>query len=184
VGIESVEQIQGDVVGPTGDPEALLGQLQYQSSGDVRSWGAGGSLRLRGSALRGYLNLAYAQGELRGEDGSTTELAATSAWLASAGLSYRAGDWTASVSARYAGSQPVDSSFGDHPLFEDGEAGDFAEANLRIGFSSYLVYPVIVNLDVRNLFDTDGSLSASTVYAIPRLPIPGRRLILGAEVRF
>jgi hypothetical protein len=182
--IDSVDQIQGDVVGPSGDPEDLVGLLQYQSGGDVRSSGAGGSLRYRGTLLRAYLNLAYAQGELEGSDGSVTQLPAVSSWLASGGFSYRTGDWTTSVSARYVGSQPVEASFIEHPLYDQGTAGDFVEANMRFIYSTFLVYPVSFRLDVRNLFKSEGYVSASTVYAIPRLPIPGRSLVLGVEVRF
>ena len=77
------------------------------------------------------------------------------------------------------GPEPLDPSRG-----RLGAAGDFLEANLRGSYRTRLVYPVTVHLDVLNLFDRAGTVAASPVYAVPRLPIEGRRVLLGADVRF
>jgi hypothetical protein len=37
---------------------------------------------------------------------------------------------------------------------------------------------------VRNLFDSDGGTAASTIYTPSVIPIEGRRLSVGAELRF
>jgi outer membrane receptor protein involved in Fe transport len=184
--IDDVSQIQGGVVGPTGDPQDLVGEglLQYQSTGDVRSKGAGLSARFRGYLTRAYLNVAWARARIETPDGSRQDLPASSRWLASAGLSHEVGAWTLSLAGRYVGPQPVHPSFSDHPLYGDGTAGDFVEAMARIRYTTFLVYPVTFNLDVRNLSGRGYEIAASPVFALPRLPIRGRQILLGAEIRF
>ena len=159
-----------------------MGLLQYQSTGKVQTRGAGGSVRFRGSTVQGYLNLAFARAEVEGTQ--SADLSGSSHWLTSAGLSYAKGDWTVSATARYVGAQSMDPSFAEHTLYGDGETGGFAEANLRVLYKTLIVYPVTFHLDVRNLFDEQGGVAASTVYALPALPIEGRRILVGAEVRF
>jgi hypothetical protein len=66
----------------------------------------------------------------------------------------------------------------------DPEAGDFVETHLRLLFDTRVVYPVQFHLDVWNALDTDGTLSASQIFVIPRIPIEGRRVIAGAAVSF
>src|SRR5207245_1290385 len=63
-------------------------------------------------------------------------------------------------------------------------AGRFVEANLRGLYRTRLFYPVTLHLDVLNLFDSKGTVAASPVYAVPTLPIEGRRVLGGIEVRF
>jgi outer membrane receptor protein involved in Fe transport len=184
VPIESAADIQGDVVGPSGDPEDLVGLLQYQSTGDVHSSGAGLSARFRGSLTRAYLNVAWSQARLELPDGKLQDLPASSRWLASAGVSHETGAWTVSLAGRYVGPQPLHPSFAEHELYEDGSAGGFLETLVRLRYATFLVYPVTLNLDLRNLSAQEGELAASPVYALPRLPIRGRQVLLGAEIRF
>jgi hypothetical protein len=100
-------------------------------------------------------------------------------WLASGGVSFSSRDWTASAGAHYVGSEPLDPSRG-----RLGPAGDFVEANLRGLYRTRLFYPVTLHLDVLNLFGSAGTVAASPVYAVPSLPIEGRRVLIGADVRF
>jgi iron complex outermembrane receptor protein len=189
VTIDSAGELQGGVGTRAEDPldpdelAALGTVLQYQSTGDVRSHGAGASLRLRTPNWIGFLNAAWATGTLRAADGTESDLPANSSWLASAGLGWDGGTWSLGAMARYVGPQPVDPSFADHPLGA-GDAGDFVELDLRARFRTFLVYPVSFQLDVHNALRSDGSYAASPVYVLPRLPIEGRRLVFGCEVRF
>jgi outer membrane receptor for ferrienterochelin and colicins len=178
VEIASIDQVQGGVLPPSGDPEDLVGQLQYQSTGSVRSSGAGVALRLKSAQAQGFLNVAYARARQEDVDAARRDLAGSARWLASAGASTTHGAWTASLVARYQGPQPL------HPTFGAGETHAFVEGWARLLYRTRIVYPVTFQLDVRNLTDTHGEIAASPVYAIPRLPIEGRSLLLGAEVRF
>jgi iron complex outermembrane receptor protein len=178
VTIEQPEDVQGGVVGPGGTTEELVGQLQYQSSGKVRSSGVGAALQRRGRRLHAYANVAYASASREPQPGETSPLPASARWLASAGASWSARDWTISAAARYVGPHPLDASRGG------GTAGDFVEANLRALYRTRLVYPLTFQLDVRNVFGSAGTMAASPVFTPPRLPIEGRRLLLGAEVSF
>jgi iron complex outermembrane receptor protein len=178
VEIASLDQVQGGVVPPSGDPRELLGQLQYQSTGDVRSSGAGAALRLRYAAAQGFLNVAYARARQEEAPAAARDLAGSAHWLASAGASATRGAWTASLSARYLAPQPL------HPTFGAGETRAFVEAQARLLYRTRIVYPVVFHLDVRNLTNSHGEIAASPVYAIPRLPIEGRRWLAGAELRF
>jgi hypothetical protein len=99
--------------------------------------------------------------------------------LGSGGISFSSRDWTASLAAHYVGPEPLDPSRGQAL-----PAGDFVEANLRGLYRTRLVYPVTLHLDVLNLFDRAGTVAASPVYAVPRLPIEGRRILLGADIKF
>jgi len=177
VTLEAPEDAQGGVMPPSGDPADLVGQLQYQSTGDVRARGAGLAVRTRLRAVSAYANVAYARGRLLGA-GDEESLPASSSWLASGGLSAQAGLWTASLSARYVGPQPLDASRGT------GRAGDFVELNARVVRRLRLVYPITLSLDVRNLLDTRGGLAASPVYTPATVPVEGRRALFGADVRF
>jgi outer membrane receptor protein involved in Fe transport len=103
VTLESPEQVEGGVVGPGGTAEELVGQLQYQSSGDVRSSGAGASVRLQSRRLHGYVNVAYAGATLSQRGVMQGRLAGSPRWLGSGGVSFAARDWTASMAARYVG---------------------------------------------------------------------------------
>jgi hypothetical protein len=94
-------------------------------------------------------------------------------------VSWASRDWTTSLYARYVGPERLDPSRN-----ETGTAGDFVEANLRGLYRTRLFYPVTLHLDVLNLFDSKGTVAASPVYAIPELPIEGRRVLAGIEVRF
>jgi outer membrane receptor protein involved in Fe transport len=176
--LDSAGDVQGGVVGPGGTAEELVGLLQYQSAGDVRSSGAGASLHFQSRRVHAFANAAYATAELSTHAGMESRLAGSPRWLASAGTSFATRDWTASMAAHYVGAQPLDPSRGP------GTAGDFVEANLRGQYRTRIVYPVTLHLDVLNLFDTAGTVAASPVYAVPSLPIEGRRLLLGAEIRF
>jgi outer membrane receptor for ferrienterochelin and colicins len=170
--------VQGGVTAPSGDPADLVGQLQYQSTGDVRSSGAGVSVRLRSARLLAHANVTYARG-LRAVGGAPeAALPGASRWLACGGVSYRLGSWTGSIAARYVGPQPLD------PARGGGTAGDFAEANLRLAYRTRAVYPVVFTLDVLNALGGDGELAASSVYAPSRLRIEGPRILVGAEIRF
>jgi len=188
VTITDAADVQGGVGTRPGDPLtpeeiAESSILQYQSTGDVDSWGTGASLRYRTPTLQAYANLAYADSELLTTDGETSELPSVSQWLANMGASYVSGDWTTSLWGRYVGPQKIDPSFVGHP-YGTHDAGDFFETNLRVRYSTFLKLPMTFQLDVRNLFDTGGEFAASTVYSIPRLPIEGRRALLGIEVAF
>jgi hypothetical protein len=179
VTVESPEQLEGGVVGPGGTAAELVGQLQYQSSGDVRSSGAGASVRLQSRRLHGYVNVAYAGARLS-ERGVTIQgrLPGSPRWLGSGGASFAARDWTASIAAHYVGPERLD------PSRPPGGAGDFVEANVRGLYRTRVVYPVTFHVDVLNVFGTTGTVAASPVYAVPRLPVEGRRVLFGAEVRF
>jgi outer membrane receptor for ferrienterochelin and colicins len=179
VTLESPEQVEGGVIGPGGTAAELVGQLQYQSSGDVRSSGAGASVRLQSRRLHGYVNVAYAGASL--SEGGVTQwqrLAGSPRWLGSGGVSFAARDWTASIAARYVGPEQLD------PSRPAGTAGDFVEANLRGLYRTRIVYPVTLHVDVLNVFGSKGAVAASPVYVMPRLPIEGRRVLFGAEIRF
>jgi outer membrane receptor for ferrienterochelin and colicins len=167
----------GDVQGNPGDlPEDLAGFIQYQSTGDVESSGIGASANLRGGPWRGYANVAFANAAFDGGE----RLPASSRLLASSGLAYDRSVWAASMSARYVGPQLLDPDRG-----ETGEAGDFFDANVRMLWRTRArAYPLTLTLDVLNVFDSDGSLSASPVYTPSRVPIEGRRALIGAELRF
>jgi iron complex outermembrane receptor protein len=178
VTLESPEQVEGGVVGPGGTAEELVGQLQYQSSGDVRSSGAGASVRLQSRRLHGYVNVAYAGATLSQRGVMQGRLAGSPRWLGSGGVSFAARDWTASMAARYVGPEGLD------PSRPAGTAGDFVEANLRGLYRTRVVYPVTFHLDVLNVFDSKGAVAASPVYVLPQLPIEGRRVLVGAEIRF
>jgi len=179
VTIASPSDVEGGVVGPGGSREELVGLLQYQSAGDVKSSGAGASLRFQSRRWHAYANAAYASARLSTRGAPAERLSGSPRWLGSGGVSFSSRDWTASVGAHYVGPEPLDSSRG-----RLGAAGDFLEANLRGSYRTRLVYPVTVHLDVLNLFDRAGTVAASPVYAVPRLPIEGRRILLGADVRF
>jgi iron complex outermembrane receptor protein len=179
VEIMSVDDIQGGVVGPSGDPNDLVGMLQFQAAGDVTSRGGGLSARARMGDLHSYGNVSYAKARLDPRGGAgETDLAASSNWLANAGVSYDFGDLTASISARYVGSQPLQEDHGE------GNAGDFVDANLRLLWKTVVVYPVRLYVDVWNVTDEKGSFSASSVYVPARSPIEGRKIVVGTEVRF
>jgi outer membrane receptor protein involved in Fe transport len=181
VELQSAEDIQGGVVGPTGDPADLVGLQQYQSQGDVRSSGGGLALRTRaGTRWQGYLNVAYARTR-RQSAASPDELTlpGSAGWLGTAGLSYDGASWSAGATARYVGAQDLD------PQRETtATAGDFIEANLRLIWKTRIVYPVQLAGDVRNVFDTKGPYAASFIYTPATLPIEGRRFLLSADVRF
>jgi len=178
VEITAPSQVQGGVVAPSGDPADLVGVLQYQSGGDVEASGAGVALRARTTSLHGYLNVAYARPRLV-EGGSLSPLPASSSWLASGGVAYERGRWTAAATARYVGPHDLDAS-----REMAARAGDFVEANLRLSWRTRLVYPVRLDLDVRNVLGADGTLAASPVYTPATVPIEGRRVLLSADVRF
>lgn len=175
--IREVDEIQGGVVRPGGTAADLVGQIQYQSTGEVRSRGAGASVRAQVLEMHAYANLAYAHGRREG-GGRTTSLPAVGRWLGSAGVSWLATDWTASLCAQFVGAQDLD------PARGGGEAGDYTVANLRILRRARIVYPVTFQLDVFNVFDVNGTVAASPVFTPARLPIPGRRILGGVEVRF
>ena len=179
VEVTSVEAIQGDVAGPSGDPADLVGQLQYQSTGDVVSSGAGAALQVRGRALQGYLNVAYAHA--RWDVGGTTDrkrLSGSPHWTASAGISASRGAWTGTLVARALDARLL------QPEFGPGDVKGFVEANARLLWRTRVRYPLTLSVDAFNLFDSDGEIAASPVYAVPRLPIEGRRLLMSAEIRF
>lgn len=178
VEIRTPADVQGGLVGPGGTAEELVGLLQYQSSGDVRSWGFGGSARLRHKGLIAFANLARASATFEGRGAVEDELAGSSSWIGSLGVSYERDAWTGSLTARYLGPQRL------HPSRGPGEAGDFVEANAHVVHRTRLVYPVTFRVDVRNLFDGEGQLAASPVYPVPRIPIEGRRVLVSAEVQF
>jgi outer membrane receptor protein involved in Fe transport len=179
VTIESPSGVQGGVVGPGGTAAELVGLLQYQSAGDVTSSGGGASLRFQSRRWHAYGNLAYASARLSTRGSMGVRLSGSPHWLASGGVSFSSRDWTASAGAHYVGSEPLDPSRG-----RLGPAGDFVEANLRGLYRTRLFYPVTLHLDVLNLFGSAGTVAASPVYAVPSLPIEGRRILLGADVRF
>ncbi len=179
VTISSVDQVEGGVVGPGGTAEELVGLLQYQSAGDVRSSGAGASLRFQSPRLHGYANLAYAHSRFTDQRILAGRLPGSPGWLASGGVSWASRDWTTSLSARYVGRERLDPSRATVDT-----AGRFVEANLRGLYRTRLFYPVTLHLDVLNLLDTKGTVAASPVYGVPTLPIEGRRLLAGVEVRF
>jgi TonB dependent receptor len=179
VTITSPDQVQGDVVGPGGTASELVGLLQYQSFGNVRSSGGGASLRFQSRRIHGYANVAYAHSRFTDERILAGRLPGSPGWLGSAGLSWASRDWTTSLCARYVGRERLDPS-----RIETGTAGNFVETNLRALYRTRLLYPVTLHLDVLNLFDSKGTVAASPVYAIPTLPIEGRRVLGGIEVRF
>jgi iron complex outermembrane receptor protein len=160
--------------------DATVGEGGYRSLDDVPSHGAGLSLQGRFGRLHGYLNAAWAKA-LREHPGSPDpDLPGSSEWLASGGLSLDLGEVTASAVARWVGPQELDPAF-----YETGTAGDFFEANLRVQWKTRLaLYPLTLTLDVRNLFDSQGSVAASPAQVLSTVPIPGRSALLGCEVRF
>jgi outer membrane receptor for ferrienterochelin and colicins len=177
--IEDPSQIQGGVTAPSGDQNDLIGALQYQSQGDVKSHGFGLSARAAGRNTRGYVNVAYAVASLGRPDAAST-LAGSPSWLASGGLSYRFRALTAGLSAQYVGAQRLDDSRG-----ETFESGDYLHGNLRLAWETHVrIYPVSVILDAQNLFDSSGSIAASPIYTPSEIPIQGRRVSLGFETRF
>ncbi len=176
VTLEDPGQLQGPV--PAGlAPDAVVGLLQYQSRGEVPSSGGGASLRFRDGGTRAHLNVAYARSRLEPLAGAEETLPGSPAWLVSFGASQEIGDWTGALSGRYVGPQALRAG-------ETGEAGDFLELNVRVRYRFRLVYPVTVSVDLRNALDTGGELSASPIYRPTRVPIEGRRLLVGADVRF
>jgi iron complex outermembrane receptor protein len=176
--ITSPSDAQGGVAVPGGTPADLVGQFQYQSTGEVRSKGAGASARLQGRRLHAYANAAYARGERQRPGAAPSALASASRWLATGGLSWQARDWTASISGQYVGPHDLD------PARGGGRAGDYVVANVRLVHRTRVVYPLALHLDVFNVFDGQGTFAASPVFTPARLPIPGRRVLFGAEVRF
>ena len=145
----------------------------------MRSSGAGASLRFQSRRIQGFANVAYAHSRFTDERILAGRLPGSPGWLGSAGLSWASRDWTASLCGRYVGAERLDPSRADA-----GTAGRFVETNLRGLYRTRLFYPVTLHLDVLNLFDTKGTVAASPVYAVPTLPIEGRRVIGGVEVRF
>jgi hypothetical protein len=131
----------------------------------------------------GFANAAWATGTLEAFDGTESDLPANSSWLASAGLGWDDGTWSLGAMARYVGPQPVDASFAGHPL-GSGDAGDFVEVDLRARLRTFLVYPFTFQIDVHNALGSEGTVAASPVYVLPRLPIEGRRVVFGVELRF
>ncbi|MCK6681168.1 MAG: hypothetical protein L6R30_01965, partial [Thermoanaerobaculia bacterium] len=62
---------------------------------------------------------------------------------------------------------------------------DFIEANARLLWKTRIaLYPLTLSLDIRNIFDSEGTLSASPTQVISYVPIPGRTALLGCEIRF
>lgn len=152
----------------------------YRSLYDVPGRGAGIGLQGRAGRLRGYLNGAYAHARTRREGEPDADLPGSSRWLASGGVSLDLGNVTASVAARYVGEQELDPAF-----FETGTAGDFLEANLRLLWRTRVaLYPLTFSLDVKNLFDADGTVAASPAQVVSTVPVPGRSALLGLELRF
>jgi iron complex outermembrane receptor protein len=160
--------------------DATVGEGGYRSLDDVPSRGAGLSFQGRAGNLHGYLNAAYGKA-LRERPGTPdADLPGSSTWLASGGVSYDVGDVTGSVVGRYVGSQELDPAF-----YETGTAGDFFEANLRLQWKTRLaLYPLTLTLDVRNLFDSQGTVAASPAQVLSYVPIPGRSALVSCEVRF
>ncbi|HEY8151853.1 MAG TPA: TonB-dependent receptor [Vicinamibacteria bacterium] len=179
VTVTSPSDVEGGVVGPGGTVGELVGLLQYQSAGDVKSSGVGASARFQSRRWHAYTNLAYASARLSTRGSVGERLSGSPRWLGSGGISFSSRDWTASLAAHYVGREPLDPSRG-----RAAAAADFVEANLRGLYRTRLVYPVTLHLDVLNLFDGAGTVAASPVYAVPRLPIEGRRVLVGADVRF
>ncbi len=152
----------------------------YQSLDDAPAHGMGGAIQARAGALRGYLNIAYARAHLERDGTEPQDLPGSSRWLLSGGASYDFDKLTASLSGRVVGKQELDPAF-----FEDGSAGDFLEVNARLLWKTRVeYYPVTFSLDVRNLFDKQGKLSASPSQVLSYVPIPGRSVQAGCEIRF
>lgn len=152
----------------------------YEALDDAPGRGAGLSVTGRTGPLRGYLNVAYAKAHLERPNTPDQEIPGSSKWLASGGLSFDAGDVTASLLGRYVGRQELDPAF-----YEEGSAGDFIEANARLLWRTRIaLYPLTLSLDIRNIFDSEGTLSASPTQVISYVPIPGRTALLGCEIRF
>ena len=152
----------------------------YRSLDDIPSRGAGLGFQGRAGALRGYLNAAYARAHREHPGAPDGDLPGSSRWLGSAGVSYDLGPLTGSLAARYVGEQELDPAF-----YETGTAGDFLEANLRLQARTRIaLYPVTLSLDVRNLFDEQGTLAASPAQVMSTVPIRGRSALLSFEVRF
>ncbi|MCM2255514.1 MAG: TonB-dependent receptor [Vicinamibacteria bacterium] len=178
VEIGAADEVQGGIVGPSGSADDLVGLLQYQSRGIVRSSGAGVSARFRDKGSSVYLNFAWSRARQSVDDGPEENLPASSAVLASVGFSQRFGDWTGSYAVRFVGPHPVD------PARGTGDAGSFLTVAARVSYKTRLVYPVTFHLDLRNLLDEEGLQAASYVYVPQRLPVDGRRVELSAELRF
>lgn len=160
--------------------DALAGNGGYRSGDDIPGHGAGLSVQGRFGSLRAYLNGAWAEARREVPDSPDESLPGASSWLASGGVSYDLGSFTTSVAARYVGEQQLDPSF-----YETGTAGDFVEANFRALWKTQVaLYPVTLSLDVRNLFDVQGTLAASPAQVISTIPIRGRSALLSCEVRF
>ena len=167
IDIESVDQIEGGVVPPSGDVDDLIGTRQYQALADVESRGFGASARLARATSRAYLNIAYATAQFEGLDSS--RLDASPSWLASAGAASDWRDFTGALYARYVG-------------FDE---SSFAEANARVAWSTRIgTTGMTWFVEGRNLLDSDGAVPASSIYAVPEIPIEGRRFVLGVEARF
>ena len=71
--ITDVDEIQGGVVRPGGTAADLVGQIQYQSTGEVRSRGAGASVRAHVRDMHAYANLSYAHGRREGGGRATSQ---------------------------------------------------------------------------------------------------------------
>jgi len=178
VTIESADDVEGGVLPPSGDPNDLVGMLQFQPAGDVASDGAGAAARFRSGRFRLYGNVTYSKAKLESKDGTELDLPASSHWLASGGASCDIGDLTTSITLRYVGKQNL------HPDRAPGQAGGFLEANLHLLWKTIVVFPVNLTLDVWNLAGEKGDYAASSIYTPAATQIEGRRVTLGAEARF
>jgi outer membrane receptor protein involved in Fe transport len=156
------------------------GEGGYQALDDVPGRGFGTTLQGRTGNVRGYLNVAYAKAHLERPGTPDKDIPGSSRWLASGGLSLDAGAFTTSLSARYVGEQDLDPAF-----YETGTAGDFVEANVRALWKTRVAfYPVTFSLDIRNLFDVEGTLAASPSQVLSFVPLQGRSAMVGCEIRF
>ncbi len=178
--IESPEDIQGGIVPPSGDPTDLIGFLQYQATGDVRSRGAGIGIRTVSGAFHAFGNLAWARARLEARDGTEQDkLPGDPSWLANFGVSVDVSKAVvASLSGRWVSEQMLD------PAHGEGETGSLAQANLRLGWKGKWGIPLAVWLDVWNLFDEEGPVPASSIYAPATIPLEGRKAVLSTELRF
>lgn len=178
VEIGAPSEVQGGIIGRSGTADDLVGLLQYQSRGVVRSSGVGAALRFRDRGTSAYLNLAWSRSRQQVDGGPEEKLPASSALLGSIGFSQRFGDWTGSYAVRFMGPHTVD------PARGSGDAGKFLTMNARVSYKTRLVYPVTLHIDLRNALDEQGLQAASYVYVPLRLPVDGRRVELSAELRF
>jgi outer membrane receptor protein involved in Fe transport len=124
------------------------------------------------------VNVAQAGADVAPPSGPKVDLPGSPDWLASGGLTWLAGDFTAAASGRYVGPHLL------APERDGGEAEGFFEANLRLLYRTRLVYPVVFHFDVKNLFGETGGPATSSSFSIPYAPLPGRQVLVGAEVRF